>query len=75
MMVGNGDKLFFKATNEFLNDEWIGFKHQSLPITADNVNFIFEDILNCSLKITYKTSKKENKEGGKDKYIQRIEYI
>ena len=68
------DKLFLKATNYFLN-EHIRIPHQFLSITADNLSFIFEDILNCFLKITYKTSKNKNKEGEKDKYIQNIEYI
>ena len=71
----NTDKLFLKATNDFLNEECIGIPHQFLSITADNLSFIFEDILNCSLKIIYKTIKNENKEGEKDKYIQTIEYI
>ena len=79
MMTKNGDnidKLFLKATNYFLN-EHIKIPHQFLSITADNLSFIFEDILNCSLKIIYKTIKNENKEGEgeKYKYIQNIEYI
>ena len=69
------DKLVMKATNEILNDDWIGIHHLSTPFTDKDVFDVFDEVTNKPVKVTYKTSKRENKKGEKDNFIQNIKII
>ena len=71
------DKLIMKATNEILNDDddWIGIHHLSTPFTDKDVFDVFDEVTNKPVKVTYKTSKRENKKGEKDNFIQNIKII
>ena len=72
------DKIVLKATNEILNDDWIGINHLyylSTPFTAKDVCTILDEVTNKPIKVTYKTSTKQNKNGEKDNYITKIQYV